>query len=319
MKIVVDCIHNAGRMALSSARRPDTAYSIASSVCKLLNQTKDCTASMPERDCVERFGSDSLRGRISIASSQKPDCYICFHSNPSVRCRENGVAAFVRRGDKKAAQIAEKIMDSIVSSGELKILGIYENPNSAVLSEAAECSPVIMELVFNPYGEGYSLFQKKLEGLPQDVALGLQSAFKTAQEISDTAFQEYLTNNSGTGFLKVQVVAGRSIIPVPEARIVIIKNLDGKEYVVADVTSDMNGMTIPVSLPAPPSQLSQTPENLTPYAVYDVRVSRDGYQAINNLNVPVFDKVVSIQTARLNQAAVNGEDQVNDEAGSQKL
>ena len=302
IKIAVDCVHNAGRIVVSSSRRPDMSFGIAKAVCEIFSEDSGFYVYMPESECVKKYGMDSIRGRVSIANAEPADCYLCIHSNPSGRHRECGVAAHIKPGDEFAAKLANKILSEISVITNLNPLGIYENNNAFMLREAS-VTPVVLEVAFNPYNESYTPFRNAVTKLPEAIRSGIRSVFEEGEgEPQD--FQDYLNQNPGNGFMKVQVLAGRSLVPVPESKIFITKRLNGEKFTLADAKSDMNGMTEPISLPAPPASFSQTPGGTTPFAVYDVEVSNPGYISHIEENVPVFDGILSIQTIRLNADSI---------------
>lgn len=307
VKILVDCMHNSGKISVSSSRRPDMSYSIATALCDLFQNQDGFSASMAEFGCRERYGSDSMRGRISVAENTAPDCYICIHSNPSGRTRDCGVALHIRQGDLKGERIAESVLNSISENTSLTPVGIYKSRGALFSEELA--TPVVAELLFNPYSSSYTRFCEGVRNLPEAVFSGIKQVFSGSKVEENSSFQEFLNENSRIGYMKVQVLAGRSEIPVKDARIVITKKINGDTFTLADVTSDVNGMTQRLSLPAPPAALSQTPGNVAPFAVYDIEITHPGYTPVNDLDVPVFENVLSIQNVKLNSISSenNGE------------
>ena len=305
IKVLVDCVHNSGKITVSSNRKPDMPYSLADALCSILASDSSFEASMAEDVCIGHFGSDSIRGRISIACERGGDCYICFHSNPSGRYRGCGVAAHIRQGDEIAEKIADSILNSVAGTTKLNPIGIYHG-SGLMLNESIP-HPVVLELAFNPYSSGFTPYRRELSKLPEAVYSGLAEVYAEENNTIDADFQEYLNRNPGIGFVKVQVLVGRSDIPVPEARVVISKIIGEESFVLADVTTDINGMTERLSLPAPPAYLSQSPGNADPYAFYDIVVSHPDYTSVENKNVPVFDRVLSIQSVKLNSSIPEGE------------
>ncbi|MBO5670196.1 MAG: carboxypeptidase regulatory-like domain-containing protein [Clostridia bacterium] len=105
------------------------------------------------------------------------------------------------------------------------------------------------------------------------------------------------TTPTGQGFLRVSVRAGRDAIPIPDA-LVLIHDDDragDSTDVLFSLRTDENGRTEAVPLPAPAASLSLTPGDLAPYGRYNVTVQKEGYGAVENVGVPVFDGVVSTQ------------------------
>ena len=297
IKMLVDCVHNGGKITVSSKRKPDIPYVLAKELCDVL-KAAGFDVSMTEGLCVDRFGTDSIRGRITVASEEPAEGYLCFHSNPSGRYRGCGVGAHIRRGDETAEKIAESILSSVSEHTGLNPIGIYHGEGLMLGKELPH--PVILELAFNPYGSGFAAYRQELMKLPEAVAVGLASVFVPEQEPLSADFQEYLDRNPGVGLVKVQVQAGRSSVPVADARVVVSKRIGNENFVLADVTTDVNGMTGSISLPAPPAYLSQSPGNADPYSFYDIVISHPDYETVTDNGIPVFDGVLSIQNIGLN-------------------
>jgi len=107
-----------------------------------------------------------------------------------------------------------------------------------------------------------------------------------------------MQNNQGTGYLKVRTTYADGAFPV-EGAVVLILSEDGTD--IASLRTDRSGITETISLSAPPSSLSQTPENggTVPYSVYTVQISKDGFYPVNDYSVPVFDGITAIQSANM--------------------
>ena len=128
------------------------------------------------------------------------------------------------------------------------------------------------------------------------------SVFK--QEAVTTAVTDQKTYD-GNGFLTVQVSLARGAYPVKGADVVVSGSAGEPEFSV-DLTTDQSGRTQRVTLPAPRSSYSQTPDNgFRPYGIYDVKVSLPGYYTENALNVQIFDQVESIQPISLRPISQN--------------
>lgn len=97
----------------------------------------------------------------------------------------------------------------------------------------------------------------------------------------------------GKGYLLVQVsLAGRSI-PV-EGAAVTVQSSEGEE--VWNFVTDESGKTPVLELPAPSRELSQQPGNAgQTYSMYNTRVTYPGYYIEENLHIPIFDGIKSIQ------------------------
>lgn len=114
------------------------------------------------------------------------------------------------------------------------------------------------------------------------------------------------SNETGTGFLVVQVTTAESAIPLQGAA-VTIRRSDGKENsVLYELRSGRDGRTERVGLSAPPRSNSQRPSTERPYAMYNIEVKLDNYENAFYQNVPVFDGITAIQQANLVPVPENG-------------
>lgn len=105
--------------------------------------------------------------------------------------------------------------------------------------------------------------------------------------------EEYTGQNPKYGFIRFQVTSG--IIPIEGATVIIKKDIGGNTFISQVLTTDTDGKTDLLRLPAPDRSLSMEPGNAVPYASYDVSVSADGYLTSDFYNIPVFDGITSIQ------------------------
>ena len=110
-----------------------------------------------------------------------------------------------------------------------------------------------------------------------------------------TAQEDYEQHNSAEGMLYVVASTADSAYPVPDARVIISSEIDGKPNLNYILKTDESGITPTVTLPAPPASLSQTPGNAKPYAIYDVRIQAAGYFREEAKEVPVFAGITSRQ------------------------
>lgn len=101
----------------------------------------------------------------------------------------------------------------------------------------------------------------------------------------------------GSGGLRVSVRTADSALPIADATVRIY---DGRQSEpLYTLTTDRSGNTETVSLPAPPASMSQAPGGGEVYAVYRLTVDADGYYQQINESVPIFDGVLSLQSAAL--------------------
>lgn len=143
------------------------------------------------------------------------------------------------------------------------------------------------------------------------------NAVQTPVPISDDAgqyqddsanmtYEQFLSENPGSGVLKVQVFSGQQVTPIPNAEVTVSKTfLDGQQVFFSGLT-DISGIVDGIELPAPSRTLSESPQprgngaNLQiPYSQYNVMVKAARHRAQEYTHVPVFDGIKSIQPVRL--------------------
>lgn len=116
----------------------------------------------------------------------------------------------------------------------------------------------------------------------------------------DDELEAYKLENPATGYLRVQTLTARRAYPVKDSYVMVTKNLDsGKSQVFSVNTTDESGLTPVIELPAKDKEESETPDSSVPYAVYTIIVDHEGFLPMIFHNVPVFEGVVSMQTADL--------------------
>ena len=98
------------------------------------------------------------------------------------------------------------------------------------------------------------------------------------------------------GYLVVKVSTARGAIPLENAA-VSIRGEDENTGILYSLTTNPDGATELVSLPAPLRSSSESPGNAKPYATYSIDVFKDGYLPLTFRGVPVFSSVLSIQPA----------------------
>ena len=114
---------------------------------------------------------------------------------------------------------------------------------------------------------------------------------------SGTEFQD---NNLKVGYLKITTTIARRAIPIEGARCVVSKDIGGERRIFYDVYTDEDGSTEKLPLPAPDKSFSEQPEsNHRVSASYDIEVTKPGFVPVTDLNVPIFDGILSIQSVNL--------------------
>ena len=101
------------------------------------------------------------------------------------------------------------------------------------------------------------------------------------------------TDYTESGRLHVNVFTARQAVPLPDADVTVYCTENGAERLYYFVKTDQSGLTPLLWLPAPPAELSESPENTTPYAIYHVRVHKEGYVPAEKENVQIFSGIIS--------------------------
>lgn len=105
--------------------------------------------------------------------------------------------------------------------------------------------------------------------------------------------------NTASGKLQVAAATGNRAFPVEGASVRIFAVYGDTRRLLWLLTTDSSGETPVVEMPAPPSSLSQSPDNVRPYAVYRIEIAADGFFRSIAEEVPIFAGVTSKQTFEL--------------------
>lgn len=109
-----------------------------------------------------------------------------------------------------------------------------------------------------------------------------------------------MSDASGVGYIKAEVTTGSGAVPIENAVVLITKKENGKMYLLKMLISDESGSTETVALSAPNVSFSETPDPTEkPFADYYISAYADGFYAENDMEVPVFSGVKSIQPIAL--------------------
>ncbi len=122
---------------------------------------------------------------------------------------------------------------------------------------------------------------------------------KAAVNMADDGQFTQTAPDTGSGDLIVQVSIARGSIPVEGAAVTVTDNAPSPNHI-ALLMTDNSGRTERLTLPAPSRELSQTPNGTErPYSVYHVLIEKEGYYPVQLLNIPIFDRISSIQPVSL--------------------
>ena len=90
------------------------------------------------------------------------------------------------------------------------------------------------------------------------------------------------------GYLRVYAFTGGGAEPVAGARIIVTRPDGDEQTVYANLTTDADGFTPVIALPSVDPALTLRPGVAQPYVSYTIRVTADGFQAVEHKNVPVY-------------------------------
>ena len=125
--------------------------------------------------------------------------------------------------------------------------------------------------------------------------------------------EDFLAVNTRQGTLRFRTYTARNALPVPNARVIVFKIIGGKPHTFYDLVTDQSGQTEIVPLPAPLSQLSQTPDSgIQPYSLYDADITAEGYAPVAIRNLPVFEGILSVQRTALVPSSEGSGETINE-------
>lgn len=148
---------------------------------------------------------------------------------------------------------------------------------------------------------------------PQETADAVQNLRRACSGIGSDSTSElrercrdindFLAANPESGSMRVEAYSGDRAFGIGSARVMVFVELPSGNVAVFDGLTDNDGNTVSIKLPAPPVELSQTPQTgnnpRLPYAVYSVYVEHPGFVRAVYTNVPVFSGIESIQPVRM--------------------
>lgn len=116
----------------------------------------------------------------------------------------------------------------------------------------------------------------------------------------DTAITEMMRGNENSiGFLQIRAATGTQAIPIANAHVTVYREEGGKKLLHQVMVTNRSGETPTVQLPAPPESLSESPGNKNPFSTYTILVHADGFQPVQNIHVPIFANIRTIQPVNL--------------------
>lgn len=103
-------------------------------------------------------------------------------------------------------------------------------------------------------------------------------------------------DESGVGYLQLRVFTAGEAFPVEDAHVYVSSDSGDVAH---SLTTDNGGLTRKIALAAVPRGQSLAPGNDKPYSTYSIVVTKNGYRTVEDINVPIFDGVTSIQPVEL--------------------
>jgi hypothetical protein len=102
-------------------------------------------------------------------------------------------------------------------------------------------------------------------------------------------------NLSDSGTFSVRAYSAAEAEPIPGAIVRIKGAEEDNRFVFYSLVTDSDGITKAVALPAPSVNYSLAPgAKASPYSVYDIEITKDGFYTKHFFNVAVFSGVNSV-------------------------
>lgn len=122
-----------------------------------------------------------------------------------------------------------------------------------------------------------------------------------AESTAADPLRMFLTQNPGYGTLVFQVTGEGGAFPVEGASISLRKPLDDRISFSVELVTDESGKTVPISLPAPGRNVSQSPNNSlgAAFSTYDATISAPNLSPARIVGLPIFDGVTTLQPVQL--------------------
>lgn len=107
------------------------------------------------------------------------------------------------------------------------------------------------------------------------------------------------------GRLQVQVFKAREAIPIENATVTIFLEEDDGPIPITVTKTNRSGFTPAITVPTVSATLSLSPGNEHPYASYLVQIIVPGYFTVQDLHVPVYGGITSVQPVEMNPLPEN--------------
>lgn len=105
---------------------------------------------------------------------------------------------------------------------------------------------------------------------------------------------------SYSGRLFTRVFTGRGQFPVGDATVSIFqRDSSGKKKLLSIQRTNASGIAIPVTIETPSPEMSQIPNQSTPFTLCDLWIEQKDYQLLIVENIQIFPNISSIQNLLL--------------------
>ncbi len=111
--------------------------------------------------------------------------------------------------------------------------------------------------------------------------------------------EAYENRNTAKGYLRIVTAAADSAYPVPDARVSVFTRIGSVLHLSYLLLTNENGETPTVTLPAPPADLSQSPDNERPFASCEIRIAAKGFFRTQATDVHIFAGITTRQEFQL--------------------
>lgn len=122
---------------------------------------------------------------------------------------------------------------------------------------------------------------------------GYEAAFDKASSQQNVE----VNASQGSGRLKIQTFAADGVYPVVAANVKVFKTGEIEPYF--EGYTDASGIIDGIILPAPVGVDTDLPPETEPFFKYNIEITHPKFITKKYKNVPVFDNINSVQTARL--------------------
>lgn len=122
---------------------------------------------------------------------------------------------------------------------------------------------------------------------------------ESSPEEGPAVLPEELSLPMSTGYLQVFLSSAREATPIPGAIVTVTRVNGGGEELYAHTTTDRDGLTEVIALPAVDSALTMEPGIPSPYTSYNIQAAAPGYFRVLNVNAPIYGGNTAVQPVQM--------------------